>query len=206
MIVLAHRGWWRTPDERNSKTAILRAFEAGFGVETDVRDCDGELVLAHDPPLKGACPPFEWVIESFAKAGQPGQLAINVKADGLQARLAASLERHAVTRAFVFDMAVPDARGYLSSGISTFTRHSEMEPEPPFYDRAAGVWMDCFEGDWIGEGEIRRHLLAGKQVAVVSPELHGRAPEAAWARWSSFAGSRVAICTDLPGALPWRAE
>ena len=41
--VRAHRGWWLTPAEKNSKAAFERALAAGYGIETDVRDCDGEL-------------------------------------------------------------------------------------------------------------------------------------------------------------------
>lgn len=198
-VILAHRGWWRAPSDKNSRDAILRAFDAGYGVETDVRDHDGELVLAHDMPRGPRLTPFEWVIESFAKAGQPGALAINIKADGLHEPLAAMLARHAVTDAFVFDMAVPDALGYLKRGIATFTRHSEIEPHPAFYDRAQGVWIDCFEGDWIGREVIAAHAAAGKQVALVSPELHGRAPEAAWAAWRGVEHAYM-ICTDFPDA------
>ncbi len=202
MIILAHRGWWLTPAEKNTRAAILRAFESGYGVETDVRDHDGELVLAHDMPTGANLIPFEWVIEAFAKAGQPGALAVNVKADGLHIPLADMLGRHGVDRAFVFDMAVPDSLGYLSRGISTFTRHSEIEPHPAFYAEADGVWIDCFHGDWIDAGVIEGHLDAGKRPALVSPELHGRSHEAAWQAWAPLArDARVMICTDLPKAF-----
>lgn len=203
-IVLAHRGWWRRTSEKNSREAILRAFEAGYGVETDVRDHNGELVIAHDPPSGIGLTPFEWVIEAFANAGQPGALAINVKADGLFHQLSNMLTRYAVTKAFAFDMAVPDALGYLKNGIPTFTRHSEVEPVPAFYERAHGVWIDCFETDWIGNDAIAAHYANGKLVALVSPELHGRAHEHSWAIWRS-APTPFMICTDLPDAWQ-RAE
>jgi len=198
MIILAHRGWWTDPSEKNSRLAISKAFSAGFGVETDVRDHNGELVLSHDMPTDGDLTPFEWVVSSFASAGQPGYLAINIKADGLHAPLIAMLARHGVTRAFVFDMAVPDAVGYLKARISSFTRHSEMEPAPPFYERADGVWMDCFDTDWIAASDVKTHLDAGKAVALVSPELHGRNPRSAWEAWAPLRDTDAMICTDLP--------
>lgn len=200
-IILAHRGWWRTPPEKNTPDAILRAYEAGYGVETDVRDHNGELVLAHDPPRGEGLTPFEWVVAEFVRAGQPGALAINIKADGLHEPLLAMLTHHGVERAFVFDMAVPDALGYLARGVRTFTRHSEIEPLPAFYERAHGVWMDCFEGDWIGEADIRAHINAGKQVALVSPELHGRNHLAAWRAWAEIDAPYM-VCTDFPDRFP----
>ena len=34
--VIAHRGWWKAENEKNTKTAFERAFDCGFGVETDL--------------------------------------------------------------------------------------------------------------------------------------------------------------------------
>ena len=50
MIVLSHRGYWKTAVEKNTPTAFKRSFELGFGTETDVRDRNGELVISHDMP------------------------------------------------------------------------------------------------------------------------------------------------------------
>ena len=199
MIVIAHRGWWTEPSMKNSQESILRAFRAGFGVETDVRDHDGTLVLSHDMPRGDRHTPFEWVVQQFAEAGQPGALAINIKADGLHSPLVSMLKKHGVENAFVFDMAVPDALGYLRHDVTVFTRHSEIEPVPAFYDRAGGVWMDCFERDWILEDDVRGHLQAGKKVALVSPELHARSHDKAWAEWRPLRDAEnVMVCTDFP--------
>jgi glycerophosphoryl diester phosphodiesterase len=200
MMILAHRGWWTSPAEKNSQGAILRAFEAGYGIETDVRDHDGSLVVAHDPPKGTGHIPFEWVIEQFAKADQPGWLAINIKADGLQDPLNDMLRFHCIDRAFVFDMAVPDALGYLRRGFQCFTRESEVEPEPSFLEDASGVWIDCFRSDWITEDSIRKHTQRGRKVALVSPELHGRPHRAAWESWrASRLEQELMLCTDLVG-------
>ena len=199
MIVLAHRGWWREPAEKNSWAAFERAFDAGFGVETDVRDHDGQLVVAHDPPRGSDLIPFGDLLELYVSAGQPGALAINVKADGLQAPLKALMARAGIDRGFVFDMSVPDSLGYLAEGFEVFTRHSEFEPQPAFYAEASGVWIDCFRGDWITADVARAHLAAGKKVALVSPELHRRPHANAWRQWETL-GSEVMICTDFPDA------
>jgi glycerophosphoryl diester phosphodiesterase len=54
--ILAHRGYWLEPGEKNSLSAFRRAFEGGFGIETDIRDLDGELVVSHDPPTRRNAP------------------------------------------------------------------------------------------------------------------------------------------------------
>ena len=83
MIVLAHRGWWRTKEEENSSVAIERALAEGFGVETDLRDLAGRVVVSHDPPRGGELA-FEALLAIADRHPGSGPLALNVKADGLQ--------------------------------------------------------------------------------------------------------------------------
>jgi glycerophosphoryl diester phosphodiesterase len=198
--VLAHRGYWRAPSERNSLAAFRRAFDHGYGAEIDVRDLDGDLVVSHDPPRCGA-PVLEDVVDALQASGSDGVLAVNVKADGLQARLAEALADVHPTRWFAFDMSVPDALSYVRAGLPTFTRHSDVEPEPVLLGAASGVWLDDFGGGWLGEEHVTVHLAADKRVAVVSPELHGRDHRAAWEEWRSWriwTDPAVSLCTDHP--------
>ena len=198
MKILAHRGWWHHPAEKNTETAFRRAFENGFGVETDTRDQNGVLKIAHDMPVGDGVMDFDTFLDLYKAYARAGTIALNIKADGLQAALRAALDKAGVTDLFCFDMAVPDALGYLRQGFSTYTRHSEIEPVPPFYDRADGVWLDAFFGDWITPEVVEKHLAAGKKVALVSPELHGRDHSATWDLWRDLRGENLAICTDLP--------
>lgn len=200
MLILSHRGYWRAAAEKNTPAAFARSFHLGFGTETDLRDLAGQLVVAHDPAPAGALP-AEVLFGVYHGVGADLPLALNVKADGLHKLLPPLLERFAVTNYFVFDMSVPDALGWLKIGAPTFTRHSDVEPHPPYYARAAGVWLDGFAGDWWTPDTVRTHLDAGKRVCVVSPDLHGRDPRAAW---DALAASDVRthpdlmLCTDRP--------
>ena len=200
MIILAHRGWWTDPAEKNSEAALRRALDAGFGIETDIRDHDGAVVVSHDPPRGGGHIALDMLLAWYAEAGQPGRLALNVKADGLQKEVADGLARHGIVRAFLFDMAVPDAIAAIRLGLPCFTRESEYE-SMSFRADAKGVWMDCFERDWIGEREIRANLAEGLEVALVSPELHRRPFEHVWSDWAATLGpleDQVMLCTDYP--------
>lgn len=199
MIILAHRGWWLDPAEKNTAQAFARALAAGFGIETDIRDCDGMVVVAHDPPRGKRHMALDDLLKLYDEAGQPGALALNVKADGLQDQVFRALDQRGITNAFVFDMAVPDALGYLSIGVCTFTRQSEVEPVPAFLERASGVWLDCFQRDWITKQVIESHRKEGRLVALVSPELHRRSKEAAWRQWLDCPlDPSLMICTDFP--------
>ena len=49
-MILAHRGIWNEIVEQNTMIAFKRAFERKIGIETDIRDYNGEIVISHDIP------------------------------------------------------------------------------------------------------------------------------------------------------------
>ncbi len=195
MEILSHRGLWNTESEKNSLMALKRSVELGFGLETDIRDCDGRIVIAHDPPRGGEIP-VDLVIDLFN--GLDLTLALNIKADGLLKLLSNAILGKKVNW-FAFDMSGPESVAYSRAGLPFFTRHSDIEPQPILYESADGVWLDDFEGTWLRAELVRRHLLAGKKVCIVSPELHGRDPTSTWEWLKDFHGeSNVWLCTDRP--------
>jgi hypothetical protein len=200
--VIAHRGFWRTPAEKNTPDAFARALAGGFGIETDFRDLDGSLVVSHDPARTGA-----FTAESFfalcAASASEGLLALNVKADGLQTMLSEAVAAAGIDagRTFVFDMSVPDARGYRSGPLPVYDRVSEFEPDPPLVPPTAGVWVDSFDDRVDQVREAGSYLERGYAVTIVSPELHGRGHEDVWARIRHAglaAHDAFSLCTDLP--------
>ena len=123
--ILAHRGMWKSTGEKNSLAALTLALRHGFGLETDVRDCAGELVISHDPPRTGA-PPLRSLLQEYRRLGATGTLALNIKADGLARPLRILLAEFGIENYFVFDMSVPDMLAYelhLLSRECLFTRH-----------------------------------------------------------------------------------
>ncbi len=190
------------PVQRNSLAAFTDAFARGWGVELDVRDLDGSLVVSHDPPGQGALA-LGAVVDAYLAHGCPGCLAINIKADGLAELLAESLAAVLPARWFAFDMSVPDTLHYARAGLPFFTRRSDVEPVPALYEQAHGVWLDDFRGAFISERRIVEHLSDGKRVAVVSPELHDRDHRAAWSQWCTWdvwGSADVLLCTDHPNS------
>jgi hypothetical protein len=200
--VLAHRGLWREPAEKNTSAALSESLRLGFGVETDVRDAERSLVISHDPPAGGESTLTQLLAE-YRGTGLP--LAVNVKADGLSESLAGHFSGTGIDW-FAFDMSVPEMLRYAKAGLPYFTRHSDVEPDPIGYADAAGVWLDAFGADWFGPHVVRAHLDAGKRVAVVSPELHGRAPERVW-EWLCATDwpedGDLMVCSDHPERLSY---
>lgn len=200
MLILAHRGFWTAAPEKNTWGAFERALQAGFGIETDLRDALGTVVISHDMPAGGE-PTLDAFLALCAQYPDARPLALNVKADGLQAAVRDALARHAIRGAYVFDMAVPDALGYLRHDVPTYTRCSEYEDPPPYLAQAAGVWLDAFHGEWYAPAQVAAFLHQGKQVCLVSPELHRRPHLALWTQLRDSGLHRhalLSLCTDFP--------
>lgn len=214
--LVAHRGLWETRSCRNTRTAFRRAWAAGYGIETDVRDLGGSLVISHDMPHGGE-QSFEQFLDDYVAAGRIGTLALNIKADGLAASVHEACTVRGIDDYFCFDMSIPDARTYLQRGMPVFGRLSELEPPSAFTRACEGIWLDAFEATWFDARDVRDILAAGQDVCVVSPELHGRDPKRLWnmlraeiarmAEQIHIGGAehgRVMLCTDLAPAWNMR--
>ena len=200
MKIIAHRGYWIDPLEKNTRIAFSRALEYGFGIETDFRDLNGQLVISHDLPLDGAMKLDEFInLYKASKASTP--LAFNVKADNLSTLIKHVILRSDISNYFMFDMAVPDMRKYLSEGMRVFTRMSDYELYPVFLNESHGVWLDAFASDWYDMIVIEKLLSCNKQLAIVSPELHQRPYIELWRFLKAnnlHHNDHIAICTDFP--------
>ena len=204
MNIVAHRGLFRSTTEllreANSRDAIVAAFDAGFGVETDVRDLAGELVISHDPP-RHANYTFDEFLADWRTGGHR-EFALNVKSSGIAPLLVDALTHDPADAYYAFDLAFPDLLSFTRAGLTCYTRLSDYETELLLLDDCVGVWVDGFDVDPSNPAILERIetlLDANKRVCLVSPELHRRDHHAAWAAWSVLADHPgLSICTDFP--------
>jgi hypothetical protein len=203
MKILSHRGYWKSEDEKNTKIAFERSFQLGFGTETDIRDLNGDLVISHDPPSSD-CQYLTVAnfFDIYKLYSDDLQLALNIKSDGLQKKLMQLISDYNITNYFVFDMSIPDTIGFLKNNAKIFTRQSEFEINPAFYSQAEGIWLDEFNGHWIDQDVIQKHIENSKKVCIVSPELHQRDFKTEWANYKDIflrdSENKISICTDIP--------
>lgn len=199
MQIISHRGFWKTKEEQNSKSAFERAFRYNFGIETDIRDCGGKLVISHDIP-DGSEMTVDNFFSLYNSLKSNVYLALNIKSDGLYKLLGQLITQYAIKNYFVFDMSVPDSIGYCSQSMNLFMRQSELE-SVSLYHQATGVWMDSFELEWIKDSDIISHLENKKKVCVVSPELHNRSYDLVWKKYNNpmlIKDPNFMVCTDYP--------
>jgi hypothetical protein len=199
MEIISHRGFWLETSEKNKRTAFQRSFELGLGTETDIRDLDGQLVISHDMPK--SCDnllKLDDFFEIYLTNKCKGTLALNIKSDGLQADIKASIEKYSIENYVLFDMSIPDALVTCSEGLKYLSRVSNYESDPIFLENSSGIWMDDFVGGWISSPLLETYLQAAGRVFVVSSELHGRDPKLLWNVLKSFRAREVILCTDRP--------
>ncbi|WP_318498342.1 PI-PLC domain-containing protein [Photobacterium leiognathi] len=200
MEIIAHRGYWIDKAEKNTFTAFKRAIDNNFGIETDLRDYDGEIVISHDIPTQN-----NRTLDDFLNLVSENKeiiLALNIKSDGLQDLL---LRNDAIKeiRHFYFDMSIPDCLIFSKKNMTYFSRVSDIEPTALLYLESDGVWLDNFTDDELDLVELDKVLSDGKKVALVSPELHGYCYESYWAKLKQYVLERkssknILICTDFP--------
>lgn len=195
--IIAHRGYWKTELEKNTMTALKRAIDCGYGFETDLRDCRGELVISHNPPTGNEIT-VKSIFEMYSQKQSDVPLALNIKADGLQEMLAELVAKYNINNYFVFDMSVCDTLPYISQHFKIASRRSEYEKDMPFYMNSATVWVDFFMNDSLVRSEVERILKDGKIACVVSPELHGRDYFDVWNQLKYINNTNLYLCTDYP--------
>lgn len=200
MKIVAHRGTWTQKQEQNTIAALQASVESGYGIEFDVRDYAGDLVISHDPPIERGIT-FKDLLDVIAETAHEKSvpLAINVKSDGLASAIKALLDGYPALDGFVFDMSVPDMRHYLKLGIPTFARLSDAEPYISYGDQVQGLWLDALESEDAMKQQFEEAMLQGKEICIVSSELHRRPYEALWAWLLPHAVEpNLMICTDFP--------
>lgn len=200
MKIISHRGYWKGAVEKNTNIAFERSFSLNYGTETDFRDYMEEIVISHDI-ANNTCVTANEFFKIFVRYNPSLTLALNIKADGLQKHMLALLKRYKIEQYFVFDMSIPDTIGYIENGIKFYSRQSEYELEPVFYDKCNGVWLDSFTDIWYDVDLIKKHIRNGKQVAIVSADLHKRDPYKLWCYLKQnnlHVNESLILCTDTP--------
>lgn len=153
----------------------LQATPTQYGVEVDIRSFGEKLVIHHDPFIEGN--DFaEWLA-----AYRHGTLILNVKEEGLEARLIALMKRANITDYFFLDQSFPFLVKWSKLGESrSAVRVSEfesIETALTLAGKVEWVWVDCFTRFPLTAQDAERLKHAGFKLCLVSPELQGRSAE-----------------------------
>lgn len=201
--ILAHRGLWRSQTDKNSIHALRDALIRGFGIETDIRDCNNTIVISHDMPNMNSQFLLSDFLDLLLETSTEARIALNIKSDGLQKKITKAFKEKSLKNKniFVFDMSIPDTLSYMKSNFQFYSRVSEYEKDLSILEFASGAWVDNFCGEFEQIEYSEKILKMGKRVAFVSPELHGRDRMKIWKeikRLDLHKNEYFEICTDFP--------
>ncbi len=195
MEIISHRGYWSETNEKNSLVSFKKSFDIGFGIETDIRDFNDNIVISHDVP-KGVEVNLDSLISIMPLDIKV--IAWNIKSDGLVKKIKNLFDKNLLEKSYFFDMSIPETLVYKKEDLNYLVRLSEYETINQLYPNAKGVWLDSFHTDWWELDIIRRILEDRKKVFVVSPELHSRDHRNVWRILKEFDNKEIILCTDFP--------
>jgi len=185
---------------RRNTIEELQATPREYGVEVDIRSDHGQLVIHHDPFAKGDD------FEEWLKHYQHSTLILNVKEEGLEARLIDLMKQHKIEDYFFLDQSFPFLIKWSKLGEHhCAVRVSEFESIETALSLAGKidwVWVDCFTKFPLAGIDAKRLQDAGFKLCLVSPELQGRPADTAIPELAKLLNERHitadAICTKNP--------
>jgi hypothetical protein len=190
----------RLISHRRNTLADLRATPTTYGVEVDIRSHGDQLIIHHDALVAGES------FDDWIAAYRHGTLILNVKEEGLEARLIALMEEHGIADFFFLDQSFPFLVKWSTAGERRCAvRVSEFESIDTALTLAGKVdwvWVDCFTHFALRGTQARRLQEAGFKLCLVSPELQGRPAEPGIAQLAALLADRGiradAVCTKRP--------
>lgn len=160
---------------RRNTLAELQTTPTRYGVEVDIRSQGNHLVIHHDPYAAGES------FEDWFAAYQHGTLILNVKEEGLEARLLALMQSRGFKDYFFLDQSFPYLVKWSRAGEHRCAvRVSEFESidtAMKLEGKVDWVWVDCFTRFPLTSAEAQTLQHAGFKLCIVSPELQGRDAE-----------------------------
>ncbi len=188
---------------RRNTLCDLLATPVKYGVEVDIRSFGDQLIIHHDPCAMGES------FDDWLAAYRHGTLILNVKEEGLEARLIALMKAKGIEDYFFLDQSFPFLVKWAKAGESRCAvRVSEFESVDTALTLAGKVdWFTHFP---LSQNDALRLKSAGFQLCLVSPELQGREAETAIPALIRILAERNiladAVCTKRPDLWEWPAD
>lgn len=178
----------------------LSATPHKYGIEVDIRSFGDKLIIHHDPCVIGE------FFEDWIAVYQHGTLILNVKEEGLEARLIALMKSKGIEDYFFLDQSFPFLVKWAKAGehrcavrVSEF---ESIETALTLAGKVDWIWVDCFTRFPLSTGDALRLKNAGFKLCLVSPELQGREAETEIPQLIQILNERNiladAVCTKRP--------
>jgi glycerophosphoryl diester phosphodiesterase len=196
MQIICHRGLWEKKSEQNGNQACLQAALQYDGMEIDLKNLNGKIVLSHDPIVQDHS---YTSLESVLKKSPDTFYALNIKEDGLSSELNRLINKYKIKSYMCFDLSGPEIVKYKEQNLVTFDRFGDQDLLPS-HRKIQGVVLDVFKSRNFSKIIKQLKVSPSIPLFIISPELHGQDPINSWKIIRSFEMTHknpIYLCTDL---------
>jgi hypothetical protein len=142
-----------------------------YGIEFDIRDSAGSIIVTHDPFTDGE------ILEEFLSKISKRFLIVNVKSEGIEERALELLKKYGFEDFFLLDCSFPAivklSRLEEKRIALRFSEYENFANVIDNKDKVRWVWVDCFTHFPLTKKIEEVFHAHGLKICIVSPELQG---------------------------------
>ena len=191
---------------RINRIKELKKIPKEYGVELDLRDFGGRLVLQHEPFMDG---------EDFAeylKHYDHGTMILNIKSERIEYKVLELVQKYNIKDYFFLDSSFPMIYSLSKSGEKNIAlRFSEFEGIDTILNmkgKIDWIWVDCFSKLPIDNENYNLLKQHGFKFCLVSPELQGQDEKIE--EYKKYLNDKNiifdAVCTKIYNAKRWEVN
>jgi len=191
---------------RINRIKELKKIPKEYGVELDLRDFGGRLVLQHEPFMDG---------EDFAeylKHYDHGTMILNIKSERIEYKVLELVQKYNIKDYFFLDSSFPMIYSLSKSGEKNIAlRFSEFEGIDTILNmkgKIDWIWVDCFSKLPIDNENYNLLKQHGFKFCLVSPELQGQ--DEKLEEYKKYLNDKNiifdAVCTKIYNAKRWEVN
>lgn len=152
----------------------LKKIPLKYGVEIDIRETNGKLILNHEPFGSGDL--LANYLQQYSKDGHKGTIIFNIKEAGIEAEVISLAKKYSIRNYFLLDVEFPYIYRATRSGVRNIAiRYSEDEPiqaAMKYRNKLDWVWIDTNTKLPVTKSIMKK--LLGFKTCLVSPDRWGR--------------------------------
>ena len=161
MILIAHR---------INSSKELSKIPLNCGVELDLRDFAGNLVLQHNPFLKGE------KFGEFLKKYKHNFIILNIKSEQIEFRVLKLLRKYKIKRYFFLDSSFPMIRELIKKGEKNIairvSDEEDLKTAINLKNKIKWIWFETqfsYKKSFFKLKKLKRNYF---KICIVSPDLH----------------------------------
>ena len=155
---------------RVNKIKELKQTSKNFGTEVDIRTNGSEIILSHDPFVKGD------KLKDYLENYKHKTLVLNLKEAGIEKAVLDLVKKNSIKSYFLLDVEMPymysaTKRGQKNIAVR-FSEYENISLTKHFIDKLKWVWIDTTTKLPINKNNLK--VLSKFKSCLVCPERWGR--------------------------------